>query len=161
MGANKDQALTVHTRKNFKNKEKENFHHNKKKDKKQKKTKRDPSNVRCYTCDEKRHFARDCPIRKKRHHAHISKDDEPTNKRFKREKDDSNEEYVLISALTSSIIHGSNDWIVDSGASKHMMVYNESFVNMSDHESPHKVKLGDDYKYPIKGSGEASYKLNL
>ena len=30
---------------------------------------------------------------------------------------------------------------------------------MSDHESPHKVKLGDDYQYPIKGSGEASYKL--
>ena len=23
----------------------------------------------------------------------------------------------------------------------------------------HKVKLGDDYHYPIKGSGEASYKL--
>ena len=36
----------------------------------------------------------------------------------------------------------------------------ESFVNMSKHESPHKVKLGDDYKYPIKGSGEASYKLD-
>ena len=31
---------------------------------------------------------------------------------------------------------------------------------MSKHESPHKVKLGDDYKYPIKGSGEASYKLD-
>ena len=30
---------------------------------------------------------------------------------------------------------------------------------MYEHESPHKVKLGDDYKYPIKGSGEASYKL--
>ena len=27
-------------------------------------------------------------------------------------------------------------------------------------ESPHKVKLGDDYKYPIKGSGVASYKLD-
>ena len=25
--------------------------------------------------------------------------------------------------------------------------------------SPHKVKLGDDYQYPIKGSGESSYKL--
>ena len=31
---------------------------------------------------------------------------------------------------------------------------------MSEHESPHKVKLGDDYQYPIKGSGEASYKLD-
>ena len=26
-------------------------------------------------------------------------------------------------------------------------------------DSPHKVKLGDDYQYPIKGMGETSYKL--
>ena len=45
IGANKDQALTVHTRKNYRKKEKkENFHQNEK-DKKQKKTKRDPSEV--------------------------------------------------------------------------------------------------------------------
>ena len=32
-------------------------------------------------------------------------------------------------------------------------------MKLSEHESPHKVKLGDDYQYPIKGSGESSYKL--
>ena len=32
-------------------------------------------------------------------------------------------------------------------------------MKLSEHESPHKVKLGDDYQYPIKGSGEYSYKL--
>ena len=121
MGATEYQSLIVHTRKSFK--KKENFHHNKKKGKKQKKTKRDPSNIRCYTCDENGHFARDSPIRKKRHHAHVAKDDEPTNKRFRREKYDSVEEYVLISALTCTISHGSNDCLVDSGASKHMMGY--------------------------------------
>ena len=31
---------------------------------------------------------------------------------------------------------------------------------MSKHDSPHKVKLGDDYQYPIKRSGEDSYKLD-
>ena len=41
-----------------------------------------------------------------------------------------------------------------------MTGFKESFVNLSEHESPHKVKLGDDYQYPIKGSGEASYKVN-
>ena len=56
--------------------------------------------------------------RKKRHHAHVSEDDEPTKKRFKREKDHLDEYYVLISALTGNISHGSNDWLVDSGASK-------------------------------------------
>ena len=60
MGATEYQDLIVHARNKFKKKEKkENFHHNKKKDKKQKNTKINPSNVRCYTCDEKGHFSRD------------------------------------------------------------------------------------------------------
>ena len=97
MGSTKYQALIVHTRKNIKKKEKkDNYHHNKKKDKKKNKIKKYPFNVQCYTCDEKGHFVRDFPIRKKRHHAHVVKDYEPTNKRFRREKDDSNEENVLI-----------------------------------------------------------------
>ena len=33
-------------------------------------------------------------------------------------------------------------------------------MKLSKHESPHKVKLGDDYQYPIKGSWESSYKLD-
>ena len=41
-----------------------------------------------------------------------------------------------------------------------MTRFKESFVKLSEHESPHKVKLGDDYQYPIKGSGEYSYKLD-
>ena len=63
---------------------------------------------------------------------------------------------MLISTLTGTISHRSNDWLVDSGSYKHMTRYKESFVNMSKHESPHTLKLGDDYQYPIKGSGEAS-----
>ena len=41
-----------------------------------------------------------------------------------------------------------------------MIGFKESFVKLSKHESPHKVKLGDDYQYPIKGSGESYYKLD-
>ena len=66
----------------------------------------------------------------------------------------------MIFVLTGNITHGSNDWIIDSGDSKNMIGFNESFVKLSEHESPHKVKLGDDYQYPIKGSGECSYKLD-
>ena len=67
---------------------------------------------------------------------------------------------MLISTLISTISHGSNDWLLDSGDSKQMTGYKESFINITEHESPHKVKLGDDYQYPIKGSGEASYELD-
>ena len=41
-----------------------------------------------------------------------------------------------------------------------MTGFKESFLKLSEHESPHKVKLGDDYQYAIKGRGESSYKLD-
>ena len=33
-------------------------------------------------------------------------------------------------------------------------------MKLSEHESPHKVKLGDDYQYPIKGSRESFYNID-
>ena len=42
-----------------------------------------------------------------------------------------------------------------------MTGYNDSLSCLIQKDSPHKVKLGDDYQYPIKGMGEASYKLDL
>ena len=80
--------------------------------------------------------------------------------RYESEDSSSEDEYVLILALTDNITHGSDDWLIDSGASKHMTGFKESFVKLSERESPCKVKLGDDYQYPIKGSGEYSYKLD-
>ena len=52
---------------------------------------------------------------RKRDHAHVVEDNEPTNKRFRREKDDSNEEHALILALMGTISHGINDCIVIVG----------------------------------------------
>ena len=125
--------------------------------------------MRCYTCDEVGQFAKDCPkiqnkkrVNKRIHNAHALEDDEPSTKRTRYESEDSSsdEEYVLIFALTGNITHGSNDWLIDSGDFKHMTGFKESFVKLLEHESPHKVKLGDDYQYPIKGSGESSYMLD-
>ena len=45
---------------------------------------------------------------------------------MKSEDSSSEDEYVLISALTGNITHGSNDWLIDSGASKHMIGFKES-----------------------------------
>ena len=127
MGANDDQALTTHAKKD-RSKEEDQPHIRPKRF--QKNHRRDYSSLRCYTYDEKCHFARDLPKnkvstkenKKKRHHVHTVEHDEPINKRT-REYSSSDEEYVLILSLTGIITHGSNDWIVDSLASKHMTGY--------------------------------------
>ena len=73
-------------------------------------------------------------MRPRRHHAHAAEDDEPSRKRSIYESEDSSreDEYVLISALTGNITHGNDDWLIDSGASKHMTGFKESFVRLSD-----------------------------
>ena len=163
---NEDQALIVHSKK----RRRDNHHHQGKHSHKKDnygRPRKDLSKLRCYTYDERGYFDRNCPMKnnnnyKRRHHAHTAEDDDPPRKRVKQESEDSSsdEEYVLISALMGSVMHGSKDWLINSGASKHMMGFKESFVKLSKHNSPHKVKLGDDYQYPIKSSGESSYKLD-
>ena len=72
---------------------------------------------------------------KRRHHSHVVEDDEPSTKRTKYESEDSSsdEEYVLISALTRTVTHGSSYWLIDSGSSKHMIGFKESFMKLSKH----------------------------
>ena len=110
-----DQALTVQSKKP------RSTHHTSKYSNQRIKFKnpRDKSKFIFYTCDERGKFAKDCPKNKssshkkkgnkRRHHAHAAEDDEPSSKRTRYESEDSSskEEYVLISALTGNITHGS------------------------------------------------------
>ena len=78
------------------------------------------------------HLARDCPLIKeikgkkkdKRYHAQIAEDDEHVVKRDR--KEDSDEEHVMVEALTSLVNYGNEIWLVDSGASKHMTSFKHS-----------------------------------
>ena len=62
------------------------------------------------------------------------------------ERMDSNEEYVFISTLTGSISHGSDTWLINSGASKHMKGHRDSLSCLTRTDYPQKVQLGDDYQ---------------
>ena len=67
---------------------------------------------------------------------------------------------MLTLDIIGTITHGSGIWVFNSGAYKHMIGYKNSLSNLVQKDSPHKVDLGDDYQNPIKGVGEASYKLD-
>ena len=70
--------------------------------------------------------------------------------------------YIRISfeVTNTSTTYGSDLCLVDSGASKHMTGFKNHLTHTTKEDSPYKVKLGDDYQYPIKGVGEASCKLH-
>ena len=118
-----DQALMVHSKST-----KRRSRHPRGKHYHKDNTRKDLYRVICYTCDEVGHYANNFPKKqkltkrsnKRRHHAHAVEEDEPSKKRTRYESEDSSseDEYVLIFALTGNITHGSNDWLIDSGASK-------------------------------------------
>jgi hypothetical protein len=109
------------------------------------------------------HIAKNCPARReeykkrnKRHHAHTVEDEEPPTKMIKEQIED----YVLISALSGSVSPGEDTWLIDNGASKHTIGQRDILSCLTEKNFPHKVTLGDDYQYPIKGVGESNYKLD-
>ena len=59
---------------------------------------------------------------------------------------------MLIPALTGTLTHGSNDWIIDSGASKHMTSDKCKFLSLSENKSGN-VTFGNDAPGKIKGKG--------
>jgi hypothetical protein len=134
-----DQALATHTKRGRKkpyfqkNTHKESQPPNKfnntesnprKFHKKGQRKERDYSSVQFYHCDKMGHIVKFCPSRQeeykrkhKRHHAHVVEDEEPPTKIIREQIKD----HVLISALSGSVTPGEDTWLIDSGASKHMM----------------------------------------
>ena len=81
--------------------------------------------------------------------------EEPPKKLAKEEV----EEYILFSTLSGSVTPGSDTWLIDSGASNHMIGKKKNLSRLEEKNSPQKVSLGDDFQYPTKGISEASCKL--
>jgi transposase InsO family protein len=103
------------------------------------------------------HYVAQCPRKhekekKKKHHAHAVDAEEHKPK---------DEEFSFVSTLTRTITQGSNTWLIDSGASKHMTGFKNSLSKLIENDSSLQVVLGDDSKHAIKGVGEASLQIDL
>ena len=89
----------------------------------------DVSKVECYNCHKFVHFARDCRKTKKkskrRFQASATQIEEEEPKKKKNTKDNKEEEprkeFYLISSLSSFFTNCATSWLVDSGASMHMI----------------------------------------
>jgi hypothetical protein len=50
-------------------------------------------------------------------------------------------------------------WLIDSGDSRHMIGDCRNFSSMKEKKTPHKVELGDEKSYVVKGIGQATIKM--
>ena len=67
---------------------------------------------------------------------------------------------MLFSAVSWSVTPREDTWLIDSGASKHMIGKKTILSNLEQKNSSQKVSLGYYYQYLIKGIGKSIYKLD-
>eukprot|EP00253_Pinus_taeda_P029696 PITA_29696 len=107
---------------------------------------------RCYICDKPGHYAKECPDRKISHW-----DDDQNSSHGNQRNGKSNSKAALsTSAPSESMVI----WLIDSGASRHFTGYKEVLHNLIEKETNLEIVLRDNMKYPVKGVGNVSLKLN-
>ena len=116
---------------------------------------RDTTNIICFRCDKRGHFAATCPDRLlKLQETTESKDGDETHEAdglLMHEVVFLNERNVKPKDFESST-DGDKIWYLDNGASNHM-TGNRSFFRTIDNMITGKVRFGDDSRIDIKGKG--------
>jgi hypothetical protein len=84
--------------------------------------------------------------RKERHHASATNEEE-SSKKTKHDEED----FFYYADFTGTI--EDDMWLVDSGDSRHMTGDHKNLSSMKEKDTPHKVDLGDNNSYAIKGIG--------
>jgi hypothetical protein len=98
----------------------------------------------CYNCDKEGHFAKNCCSKPKRTR------EESTNKVI-----GGGTEFVFSTQLGGSQSNGLNTWILDNGASCHMVSSKTQLIEAEPLETPTIVVLGDGRSLEATHRGEA------
>ena len=110
----------------------------------------------CHYCQERGHFARDCPKKNPKNDGSNYKNKKSANI-VEHEKKDAEEEVINQEALFTSNNNSNPGWIIDSGATQHMTYEWSRLVNYVEFKRPCKVNLGDDRT--IFAFGKGTYNL--
>ena len=69
------------------------------------------------------------------------------------------DEYINNSTLSGMVPTNDNTWLIDSGASRHMIGLRVHLTHFFDKET-HLHVLGDDARYTIRGVGTSTFQLD-
>jgi hypothetical protein len=125
----------------------------------------DTSKIKFFSFNKLGHFAKYCRFRKNyprkgKHHASTVEDDESKrNQKSPSNERENRKESYLVSSLSSLASMGLKNWLVDSGASKHMTGYKEILSYFETKPFAEQVELGDEKCYNIEGVGSISFRL--
>ena len=107
---------------------------------------RDAKGPRCFKCNQFGHIVKNCPQNKKNagrtDHSNIA------------ENSLSDDEKYEDVALLSSITNRTNEWFIDSGATKYMTFDRSIMINFVKFEHPLNIYLGDSTAVMAQGEGK-------
>lgn len=113
----------------------------------------------CWKCGQLTHLARDCPNRpqQQQHQRFNPRFSRKEEGRFAHSFEQAYIEDDFVCAAGSKTI--SNDWFIDSAASKHMASSRDSMIDYVEYNIPTQIYLGDDST--ILAKGEGTVKLDI
>ena len=125
----------------------------------------DVSRVRCFSCQKLGHFAKDCKSKKRRefkgkHDAStVAEEEDESRNKSKRSSSpqEKKKDYLLVSALSGNIVNNKDSWLVDSGASRHIIGYKEILSDFRKKNFSVQMELGNEASYAIKGTGSVKF----
>ncbi|KAG7570069.1 Glycosyltransferase 61 [Arabidopsis thaliana x Arabidopsis arenosa] len=119
---------------------------------------RDLSQITCFRCDNKGHFASQCPdrlLKLQEAQENEAKDTQNADELMMHEVVYLNEKHCVPSSFETNI-NGEECWYLDNGASNHM-TGDKRYFDQLDKTITGKVRFGDDSRIDIKGKGTIAF----